>query len=621
MSGTSALLNLLEGSGSALLNAPEPAQNGVSEADSSHFVSLMKQYEGPELSNEAVEPQVRDPALELLGNGLPIPVATPVILPAVVETEADTRLEEFAVGLGIDRELARLLLRETAARPVGAVSAPPSVSTPPSEPAPPSLGLPEAQRQAAHPMYPLEIEPRAERPSLSVAGTTLTAQPLTARPLTAPAPVSVPPSVSITSPASTPPSLSLPDAQRQSAHPMYPLEIEPRAELPSLSVASTTLTAQPLTARPLTAPAPVSVPPSVSIASPASTPPSLGLPDAQRQSAHPMYPLEIEPRAELPSLSVAGTTLTAQPLTVQALEVQPQPAVPDPIPRATETPLVVPGNAMPALRDEDVLRWRAFIHRSSSGLREPAQELAMQAASDGALDPASGIPRRGLSEVDFAAATASLRGFALERRQILTSTVTPVSSAALTEILPGDSPVNPAALAAVLPATTTVLPSAPMTTLADPLTTPLRVPDPALQHELRAEQFAEQVGRRMLQQIREDRWTVNLQLDPQRLGPMEIELQLEGNQVTAQVGVANAEVRHLLESALPKLRESLDSAGLNLANWSFAQSGARDFREFAQHSAAAAAKAASRGTELASEDEVPRRMTAESASRVVDVYV
>ena len=553
MSGTSALLNLLEGSGSALLNAPEPAQNGVSEADSSHFVSLMKQYEGPELSNEAVEPQVRDPALELLGNGLPIPVATPVILPAVVETEADTRLEEFAVGLGIDRELARLLLRETAARPVGAVSAPPSVSTPPSEPAPPSLGLPEAQRQAAHPMYPLEIEPRAERPSLSVAGTTLTAQPLTARPLTAPAPVSVPPSVSITSPASTPPSLSLPDAQRQ--------------------------------------------------------------------SAHPMYPLEIEPRAELPSLSVAGTTLTAQPLTVQALEVQPQPAVPDPIPRATETPLVVPGNAMPALRDEDVLRWRAFIHRSSSGLREPAQELAMQAASDGALDPASGIPRRGLSEVDFAAATASLRGFALERRQILTSTVTPVSSAALTEILPGDSPVNPAALAAVLPATATALPSAPMTTLADPLTTPLRVPDPALQHELRAEQFAEQVGRRMLQQIREDRWTVNLQLDPQRLGPMEIELQLEGNQVTAQVGVANAEVRHLLESALPKLRESLDSAGLNLANWSFAQSGARDFREFAQHSAAAAAKAASRGTELASEDEVPRRMTAESASRVVDVYV
>jgi len=172
-----------------------------------------------------------------------------------------------------------------------------------------------------------------------------------------------------------------------------------------------------------------------------------------------------------------------------------------------------------------------------------------------------------------------------------------------------------------MPLAWTAPPSVPVTAQADPLTTPLRVPDPALQHELRAEQFAEQVGRRLLQQIREDRWTVNLQLDPQRLGPMEIELQLEGNQVTAQVGVANAEVRHLLESALPKLRESLDSAGLNLANWSFAQSGAREYREFAQQSSAAAAKAAPKGVEGAIEDEAPRRVTEDSASRVVDVYV
>jgi flagellar hook-length control protein FliK len=288
-----------------------------------------------------------------------------------------------------------------------------------------------------------------------------------------------------------------------------------------------------------------------------------------------------------------------------------------PAPRASDIPLTIAGNAAPALRDEDVLRWRAFIHRSSSGTREPVQEIAVRAASDEVLDPVSGSPRRGLSEVDFAAATASLRGFALERRQILTSTATPVSSTVLNGVLPGDSPVNPA----VLPLAGTAPPSVPVTAQADPLTTPLRVPDPALQHELRAEQFAEQVGRRMLQQIREDRWTVHLQLDPQRLGPMEIELQLEGNQVTAQVGVANAEVRHLLESALPKLRESLDSAGLNLANWSFAQSGAREYREFAQQSAAAAAKAAPKGIEGAIEDEAPRRVTEDSASRVVDVYV
>ena len=530
MSGTSALLNLLEGSGSALLNAPEAAQNGVSEADSSYFVSLMKQYEDSEGLEQPSAPESRDPALELLGNGLPIPVATPVMLPAAVlqneptatpwalpsttaalamlpaavlqneptatpwalpsttaalvmlpaavEVEADTRLEEFAVGLGIDRELARLLLRET------------SVPTPVEE---------------------------VELPAI------------------------------LPQPTATPKVLS--------AGPQITGTMTPSP--PMVPSASTT--------------------PQASTAAPSLIDPTMALPVAPSPT----------PRAEIP------------------------------VPLASDVPLTMAGNAAPALRDEDVLRWRAFIHRSSSGTREPVQEIAVQAASDEVLDPVSGSPRRGLSDVDFAAATASLRGFAVERRQILTSTATPVSSTVLNGVLPGDSPVNPA----VLPLAGTAPPSVPVTAQADPLTTPLRVPDPALQHELRAEQFAEQVGRRLLQQIREDRWTVNLQLDPQRLGPMEIELQLEGNQVTAQVGVANAEVRHLLESALPKLRESLDSAGLNLANWSFAQSGAREYREFAQQSAAAAAKAAPKGIEGAIEDEAPRRVTEDSASRVVDVYV
>jgi flagellar hook-length control protein FliK len=499
MSGTSALLNLLEGSGSPLLNAPEAAQNGVSEADSSYFVSLMKQYEGSEGLDEPSVPEPRDPALELLGNGLPIPVATPLMLPAAVEAEADTRLEEFAVGLGIDRELARLLLRETAAEPTASEVDSMRVPLSHATSIPLSVAMPPSESPMAVPWMPQPASvPLAER-----------------------APSAIPQSV--------------------------------------------------------VTPAPVAVPAEKPITASLITEPSAAL-TADRAPT---------PRSEIP------------------------------LPRAAEISLPLVGTAAPALRDEDVLRWRAFIHRSSSGMREPAQEIAAQAASNEALDPVSGAPRRGLSEADFAAATASLRGFALERQQILTSTVTPVGSTVLTGVLPGDSPVNPA----VLPVAVSAPPSVPVTVLADPLTTPLRVPDPALQHELRAEQFAEQVGRRMLQQIREDRWTVNLQLDPQRLGPMEIELQLEGNQVTAQVGVANAEVRHLLESALPKLRESLDSAGLNLANWSFAQSGAREYREFAQQSAAAAAKAAPKGSEVAIEDEVSRRVTEDSASRVVDVYV
>ena len=528
MSGTSALLNLLEGSGSALLNAPETTQNGVSEADSSYFVSLMKQYEGSGSSEEATASEGRDPALELLGNGLPIPVVTPVMLPteptaiprvapatmsapvmlpAAVEAEADTRLEEFAVGLGIDRELARLLLRETAVEPTA-----------------------------------------SDVDSMRVASLQATSIPL---------PVAVPPSE---------PPVAVPAEKSTSA-----------ILMPEPSAVSTT------------------------DRSPSAIPQSV------------VTPASVAAPAEKPITA----TLVTEPAAALTADRAPTPRSENPLPRAADVSLPLAGTAAPALRDEDVLRWRAFIHRSSSGVREPAQEIAVQAASDETLDPVSGAPRRGLSESDFTAATASLRGFALERRQILTSTVTPVSSTVLNGVMPGDSPVNPA----VLPVAASAPSSVPMTVQADPLTTPLRVPDPALQHELRAEQFAEQVGRRMLQQIREDRWTVNLQLDPQRLGPMDIELQLDGNQVTAQVGVANAEVRHLLESALPKLRESLDSAGLNLANWSFAQSGAREYREFAQQTAAAAAKAAPKSAEVAIEDEVSRRVTEDSASRVVDVYV
>ena len=567
MSGTSALLNLLEGSGSALLNAPETTQNGVSEADSSYFVSLMKQYEGSGSSEEATASEGRDPALELLGNGLPIPVATPVMLPneptaiprvapammsasvmlpAAVEAEADTRLEEFAVGLGIDRELARLLLRETAAEPTAS-----------------------------------EVD--STRVSLSQA-------------TSIPLPVAMPPSESpMAVPAEKPTSaILMPEPSAVSTTDRSPSAI-PQSVVTPASVAVPT--EKPITASLVTELSAVST----TDRSPSAIPQSV------------VTPASVAAPAEKP---ITATVVT-EPAAALAADRAPTPRSENPLPRAADVSLPLAGTAAPALRDEDVLRWRAFIHRSSSGVREPAQEIAVQAASDETFDPVSGAPRRGLSESDFTAATASLRGFALERRQILTSTVTPVGSTVLNGVMPGDSPVNPA----VLPVAASAPSSVPMTVQADPLTTPLRVPDPALQHELRAEQFAEQVGRRMLQQIREDRWTVNLQLDPQRLGPMDIELQLDGNQVTAQVGVANAEVRHLLESALPKLRESLDSAGLNLANWSFAQSGAREYREFAQQTAAAAAKAAPKSAEVAIEDEVSRRVTEDSASRVVDVYV
>jgi len=511
----------------------------------------MKQYgvaEGSEDANGLPAKETETDETELLGNGLPMLPAVMVpapemrmpVLPAAVEIEADTRLEEFAVGLGIDRELARLLLRETSVS--GAMGEVVSGVKPLETPVSPGT------------LSNVPLAPAA------TSVTTLRADPVPASPTDTLSPLRGDTGIAIEAPVVVPrlemaqPALRDEDVLRlrASIHRSSTPIVEPRREI---------------------------VPPAVA--------------EAVSVVEDLVDPMLATPRRGLSEQDFAAATASLRGFALERRQELSAPV-------RSSTPIVEP-------RREIV---------------PPAVAEAVSVVED-LVDPMLATPRRGLSEQDFAAATASLRGFALERRQTLTTTVTSVSA------MPplGDSPVNPILLPAdaVAPVAAATAVSAsfsnPLAAQADSLTTPLRVPDPTLQHELRAEQFAEQVGRRMLQQIREDRWTVNLQLDPQRLGPMEIELQLEGNQVTAQVGVSNAEVRQLLESALPKLRESLDSAGLNLANWSFAQSGAREYREFAQRSAVEVANVTSTAAEAGNEDGMSRSMSEDSASRVVDVYV
>jgi len=98
----------------------------------------------------------------------------------------------------------------------------------------------------------------------------------------------------------------------------------------------------------------------------------------------------------------------------------------------------------------------------------------------------------------------------------------------------------------------------------------------------RVQAFADAVAQRVIGQIRDENWSVRLQLEPANLGAMDIDLSLTGNVVAATVGVANNDVRALLESGLPRLRESLESAGLQLSGWNFGQSGSRAFNDSAR---------------------------------------
>ena len=107
----------------------------------------------------------------------------------------------------------------------------------------------------------------------------------------------------------------------------------------------------------------------------------------------------------------------------------------------------------------------------------------------------------------------------------------------------------------------------------------LSTPDPKLSFGERVQAFADAVAQRVLGQIRDENWSVTLQLEPANMGVMDIALSMRGNAVVANVGVASGEVRALLESGLPRLRDSMESAGLQLAGWTFGQSGSRAFSD------------------------------------------
>jgi flagellar hook-length control protein FliK len=83
-----------------------------------------------------------------------------------------------------------------------------------------------------------------------------------------------------------------------------------------------------------------------------------------------------------------------------------------------------------------------------------------------------------------------------------------------------------------------------------------------------------------------------LTLNPPQIGPIEVSLSVEGGHASVSFASANAEVRDAIETALPRLREMLASAGIELGQTNV---GAESFRQ--QQQASWASSAASRSTD------------------------
>jgi len=83
--------------------------------------------------------------------------------------------------------------------------------------------------------------------------------------------------------------------------------------------------------------------------------------------------------------------------------------------------------------------------------------------------------------------------------------------------------------------------------------------------QLAARQMQDQLGQQLHRMVKEGRWQANLSLNPARLGQVSINLVMEDGVLQTQLLSANAGVRELLESSLPRLKEQLEDSGLQLS--------------------------------------------------------
>ncbi len=78
--------------------------------------------------------------------------------------------------------------------------------------------------------------------------------------------------------------------------------------------------------------------------------------------------------------------------------------------------------------------------------------------------------------------------------------------------------------------------------------------------------FDEAIGARIGWLAEQKIGHAHIRVTPNDLGPVEVRLQLEGDRVHASFTSAHADVRHVLENSLPKLREMLGEQGMQLAH-------------------------------------------------------
>ena len=86
------------------------------------------------------------------------------------------------------------------------------------------------------------------------------------------------------------------------------------------------------------------------------------------------------------------------------------------------------------------------------------------------------------------------------------------------------------------------------------------------QFQQMAQRLGETLAKRITEQISRGAWRVQIALKPASLGSIEISLNLRGREIEASFHASQAFTRELLSESLPKLKENLEKAGMNVAD-------------------------------------------------------
>jgi flagellar hook-length control protein FliK len=160
-------------------------------------------------------------------------------------------------------------------------------------------------------------------------------------------------------------------------------------------------------------------------------------------------------------------------------------------------------------------------------------------SAHGAEIAAAAVPPPGAEIADAARAIGERLRTAGAERGAEPATGAPTPAVAIAAPQPGATPREAAAAEAPLP--------------SFPVTVPVHDP-----------RFGDAFGERVTWMVREGLQSAELTLHPQELGPIRIELSLDGDAASIGVVAAQAETRGAIEQALPRLRELLAQQGLQL---------------------------------------------------------